>query len=69
MIPAIQASRNGRVVALAGRRADAAAAMAREHSIRRVYDAYERLLEDAESGLTLTMRGRLLADEIFVRMV
>ena len=29
----------------------------------------EHLLEDAESGLTLTMRGRLLADEIFVRMV
>jgi len=46
VIPAIQASRNGRVVALATRRVDAAATMAREHSIRRVYDAYERVVVD-----------------------
>jgi predicted dehydrogenase len=48
VIPAIQESRNGRVVALASRRPEAARALAAAHSIERVHDAYERLLEDRE---------------------
>jgi predicted dehydrogenase len=48
VLPAIQASRNGRVIGIASKRNEAAAALAREHGIRRVYDDYERLLEDRD---------------------
>ena len=48
VIPAIQESRNGRLVALASLRPDAGRAMASEHAIERIYDAYERVLDDRE---------------------
>jgi D-xylose 1-dehydrogenase (NADP+, D-xylono-1,5-lactone-forming) len=48
VIPALQESRNGRVIALASRRPGAARALAKRHSIERVYDAYERILDDRD---------------------
>jgi predicted dehydrogenase len=48
VIPAIQQSRNSRVVALASRRPEAGRAMAAKHSIAHKYDSYERVLDDPE---------------------
>jgi predicted dehydrogenase len=46
VIPAIQKSRNGRVHALATRHPAAAARLAADNQIERIYDRYETLLED-----------------------
>ncbi len=48
MIPAIRASRNGQVVAIAARSFGRAEAMAAEHGIAHVHGSYERLLADPE---------------------
>ena len=48
VIPAIQSSRNGRVVALASRDPARAAAMAREQGIPQVRGSYEEVLADPE---------------------
>jgi xylose dehydrogenase (NAD/NADP) len=47
-MPAIEASRNGRLTAIASRRADAAADLAGKHAIGGVYSEYERVLEDRD---------------------
>jgi predicted dehydrogenase len=46
VIPAIQSSMSGRVVAVASRRADAAQAFAEAHGIPHAYPTYEALLSD-----------------------
>ncbi len=48
VIPAIQSSRNGRVLGIASRRLERAEATARELAIPRAYGAYETLLDDAD---------------------
>jgi predicted dehydrogenase len=48
VIPAINASRNGRVVAIASRDAERAREMATRHSIASVLDGYDELIEKAE---------------------
>jgi predicted dehydrogenase len=48
LLPALRASRNGRVVALASRDPRRAAAMAARHEVARVHRTYAELLQDAE---------------------
>jgi xylose dehydrogenase (NAD/NADP) len=48
VIPAIESSSNGRVIALASKRPAAAEELARKHAVARVYGEYERVLEDSE---------------------
>ena len=46
VLPAIQASRNGTVIALGTQHPHAAAALAEKHQIPNIYDTYEAVLQD-----------------------
>jgi predicted dehydrogenase len=48
VIPAIEASRNGRLVSIASREADHARELASQHSFARVAESYEAVLEDRD---------------------
>jgi xylose dehydrogenase (NAD/NADP) len=48
LLPALRASRNGELLAIASRDRERATALAARHGVARVYGTYDELLEDAE---------------------